>query len=177
MGLQPADRLERRLGAAAHLLPLLGLVFPGGNMLAPLLMYLAFKPKSVFVRNHAAESFNFQVTVTLGMVALWALVILLLIVRAGFLYQWAVEWYQHPSTFTWPEWSEVGTYALLALAGIVISLILFVVLWIWNLFEIGKSCINAWNGKVSKYTFIFRPLMVVWDKGPPTGGRPLIGDS
>ncbi|MEV0619121.1 DUF1707 and DUF4870 domain-containing protein [Nonomuraea sp. NPDC050404] len=54
----PAESNERLGGAIAHLLPLVG--FP---ILGPLLLLLTGGKTSPYIRNHALEALNFQITV------------------------------------------------------------------------------------------------------------------
>ncbi|WP_283138216.1 DUF1707 and DUF4870 domain-containing protein [Rhizohabitans arisaemae] len=57
---------KERLGAAAgHLLPLGGLLFVG-----PLIMMLAGGRRSPYIRRHAVEALNFQLTVLIATIAL-----------------------------------------------------------------------------------------------------------
>jgi hypothetical protein len=73
---------ERTWGMLAHLAALAGLVVPlAGNVLGPLIVWIARSDQSAFVAAHAREALNFNITVTLG-----ALVcVLLMLVFIGFL--------------------------------------------------------------------------------------------
>ena len=54
---------------ASHLSPLIvWLGVPFGNLLGPFLVYLFKKDSSDFVREHAKEALNFQITMTLAAV-------------------------------------------------------------------------------------------------------------
>ncbi len=82
---------ERTWAWVSHLSALLALV-TGLNFIGPLVTYLAFKDRSQFVREHAAESLNFQITtiiagfVSVVLIPLFGLgVLLFLIVFIGWL--------------------------------------------------------------------------------------------
>jgi hypothetical protein len=50
----------------AHLAALAFFIFPFGNILGPLIVYLAKRDQSAFVAAHAREALNFNITVALG---------------------------------------------------------------------------------------------------------------
>jgi uncharacterized Tic20 family protein len=58
---------ERTWGMLAHLAALTGLVLPLiGNVLGPLVVWLAKRDSSAFVAAHAKEALNFNITVALA---------------------------------------------------------------------------------------------------------------
>jgi uncharacterized Tic20 family protein len=58
---------ERNLAMFAHLSAFAGLIFPaGGNVIAPLIVWLTQREKSAFVADQALESLNFNLTVLLA---------------------------------------------------------------------------------------------------------------
>lgn len=58
---------ERNLAMFAHLSALAGLIFPaGGNVIAPLIVWLVQREKSAFVADQALEALNFNLTVFLA---------------------------------------------------------------------------------------------------------------
>ncbi|HEY4772067.1 MAG TPA: DUF4870 domain-containing protein [Steroidobacteraceae bacterium] len=57
---------ERTWGMVAHLAALAFFIFPFGNILGPLIVYLAKRDQSAFVAAHAREALNFNITVALG---------------------------------------------------------------------------------------------------------------
>ena len=57
---------ERTWGMVAHLAALAFFIFPFGNILGPLIVYLAKRDHSAFVAAHAKEALNFNITVLLG---------------------------------------------------------------------------------------------------------------
>lgn len=57
---------ERTWGMVAHLLGLSGYVVPMGNVLGPLVLWLARKDDSAFVADQARESLNFQITMLIA---------------------------------------------------------------------------------------------------------------
>lgn len=77
---QPS-RDERNLAMLSHLLPFLGFIMPGMNILIPLLIWLTKRDSSGYVEHHARESLNFQITYTL-LAAVWVGLKLMLV---GFL--------------------------------------------------------------------------------------------
>lgn len=61
---------ERNLAMFAHLSAFAGLLFPaGGNVIAPLIVWLTQREKSAFVADQSLESLNFNITVLLAEVA------------------------------------------------------------------------------------------------------------
>jgi len=60
-------RDERNLAMFAHLSALAGLLFPaGGNVIAPLIVWLTQREKSAFVADQSLEALNFNLTVLLA---------------------------------------------------------------------------------------------------------------
>ena len=58
---------ERNLAMFAHLSALAGLIFPaGGNVIAPLVVWLTQREKSAFVADQSLEALNFNITVLLA---------------------------------------------------------------------------------------------------------------
>jgi len=57
----------------AHLLGLCGFVFPFGNVLGPLVIWLMKRDEMPFVGDQAKESLNFQISMTLAAIALFLL--------------------------------------------------------------------------------------------------------
>lgn len=49
----------------AHLSGLAGFIFPLGNVLGPLIVWLTQKEKSAFVADQGAEALNFQITTSI----------------------------------------------------------------------------------------------------------------
>jgi hypothetical protein len=65
-----ASRDERNLAMFAHLSAFAGLIFPaGGNVLAPLIVWLTQREKSAFVADQSLEALNFNITVLLAEIA------------------------------------------------------------------------------------------------------------
>jgi hypothetical protein len=57
---------ERNLAMFAHLSAFAGMIFPaGGNVIAPLIVWLTQREKSAFVADQALEALNFNLTVFL----------------------------------------------------------------------------------------------------------------
>jgi uncharacterized Tic20 family protein len=65
-----ASKDERNLAMFAHLSALAGLIFPaGGNVIAPLIVWLTQREKSAFVADQSLEALNFNITVLLAEIA------------------------------------------------------------------------------------------------------------
>lgn len=74
----PAD--QRTWGIATHLSPFLA-AFVGLSFLGPLVMFIIFKDRGAFIRHHAAEALNFQLTMWIGLLISFPL----MLVFIGFL--------------------------------------------------------------------------------------------
>jgi uncharacterized Tic20 family protein len=62
-----ATKDERNLAMFAHLSAFAGLIFPaGGNVIAPLIVWLTQREKSEFVADQSLEALNFNITVFLA---------------------------------------------------------------------------------------------------------------
>ncbi|MGH8268777.1 MAG: DUF4870 domain-containing protein [Steroidobacteraceae bacterium] len=58
---------QRNMAMFAHLSAFAGLIFPaGGNVIAPLIVWLTQREKSAFVADQALEALNFNLTVLLA---------------------------------------------------------------------------------------------------------------
>ncbi|MCB1626024.1 MAG: DUF4870 domain-containing protein [Pseudomonadales bacterium] len=65
---------DRNMGLFAHLAALAGFVIPmAGNIIGPLVIWLTQKDKSAFVADQGAEAINFNITVSIVAVVLWAI--------------------------------------------------------------------------------------------------------
>ena len=64
---------ERNWAVFAHLAAFAGLLFPFGNVLGPLVVWLIKKDQYPFVEDQAKEAMNFQITVTLIAILGWLL--------------------------------------------------------------------------------------------------------
>jgi uncharacterized protein len=63
----PPSQDERTWGMLAHLSAFVGLVIPIiGNMLAPLIIRLAWRDRSAFVAEQAQEALNFNISVAIA---------------------------------------------------------------------------------------------------------------
>jgi len=61
---------DKLWGMLSHLGAFVGFFIPLGHILAPLIIYLVKKDSSPYVSNHAKESLNFQISITIyGIVA------------------------------------------------------------------------------------------------------------
>ena len=60
---------ERNMGLLVHLISFSSLLFPLGNIIGPLIVWMVKKDQSAFVDVHGKESLNFQITSTLIMIA------------------------------------------------------------------------------------------------------------
>ena len=75
---EPPGRDERNMAMLAHLLPLLGFLIPGMNIVVPLLMWLTKRNESAYIDHHAREALNFQISLTLLAAIWWALNIIVI---------------------------------------------------------------------------------------------------
>ena len=65
-----ASKDERNIAMFAHLSAFAGLLFPaGGNVIAPLIVWLTQREKSAFVADQSLEALNFNITVLLAEIA------------------------------------------------------------------------------------------------------------
>ena len=89
----PPTQDERTWGMIAHLSAFAVFVFPlGGNILAPLVIWLTRRDTSAYVAMEAREALNFNISVTLGWIVCGSLVFALVGIPLGaalFLY-WLV---------------------------------------------------------------------------------------
>ena len=89
----PPTQDERTWGMIAHLSAFAVFVFPlGGNILAPLVIWLTRRDTSAYVAMEAREALNFNISVTLGWIVCGSLVFALIGIPLGallFLY-WLV---------------------------------------------------------------------------------------
>jgi uncharacterized protein len=89
----PPTQDERTWGMIAHLSAFAVFVFPlGGNILAPLVIWLTRRDKSAYVAMEAREALNFNISVALGWIVCGSLVFALIGIPLGaalFLY-WLV---------------------------------------------------------------------------------------
>ena len=72
------DQDSRTWGMICHLAALAGYVIPFGNVIGPLVAWQIKKDGSAFVDYHGKESLNFQITVTLAIMASIPLVLVLI---------------------------------------------------------------------------------------------------
>ncbi len=68
---------EKQWALASHLSAFAGFVFPFGNIIAPLLIYLLKKDEMPFVQKHAKESLNFQISMTIYFIIGFILMLLI----------------------------------------------------------------------------------------------------
>ena len=69
---------ERNLGMLCHLLSLVGLVLPLGNILGPLLVWLLKKDDSPFVDAQGKEALNFNITMAIAGLVSAALTVIII---------------------------------------------------------------------------------------------------
>ena len=53
---------EKNMGMLAHLLVFSGYIVPFGNIIGPLVIFLTKKDESSYIRHHALEALNFQIS-------------------------------------------------------------------------------------------------------------------
>ncbi|MGA1368592.1 MAG: DUF4870 domain-containing protein [Blastocatellia bacterium] len=69
---------ERSWGILLHLSGLTGLVFPFGNLIAPLVLWLIRKDHSVFLDDQGREALNFQISFSIYVIVSAVLMLLLI---------------------------------------------------------------------------------------------------
>jgi uncharacterized Tic20 family protein len=69
---------ERKWAFFAHLSALSGIIVPFGNLLGPLIIWQIKKDEMPFVAQQAKEALNFQITVSLALIACFVLFIVVI---------------------------------------------------------------------------------------------------
>jgi len=72
------ERQEKSWGMGCHLAALAGFIFPFGNIIGPLVIWLIKREESEFVEDQGKEALNFQITVTIFAVIAAILIIIVL---------------------------------------------------------------------------------------------------
>ena len=72
------ERDEKNLAILIHLLPFLGFMMPGMNIVIPLIIWLMKRNQSSYLDHHAREALNFQITLTL-IVVTWVVLKILIV--------------------------------------------------------------------------------------------------
>lgn len=81
---------ERSLAMLCHLIALVGMVFPFGNILGPLIVWLVAKDGKPFVDEQGKEALNFNITVAIGF--LICLLLTLIVIGAFLMFVLWVIW-------------------------------------------------------------------------------------
>ena len=78
----PVSGDDKTLAVLAHLSPIIALVLSAGwlSILGPLIVWLIFRGRGGLVRNAAATSFNFNITIWLAMVIGWICVFTIILI-------------------------------------------------------------------------------------------------
>jgi len=74
--MSPAD--QRTWAIATHLSPFVASFVGGLSFLGPLIMYIIFRDRGAFIRHHAAEALNFQLTMWIGLLISFPLMLVLI---------------------------------------------------------------------------------------------------
>ena len=123
---------DKNMGLLVHLISFSSMVFPLGNIIGPLIVWMIKKDQSEFVDKHGKESLNFQITTTLVMIVAIVLGIFMA-VGSGM------------------TDNEVG------IAGSIIAIIAFVIGYsIFILIVVIVAAIKANNGEYFRYPFSIR---------------------
>ena len=72
------DPSDKTIAILSHVSTFAGFVVPLGNIIGPLAIYLVKKDQSPYVRHHASEALNFQITLTILMIVSAILVLVLI---------------------------------------------------------------------------------------------------
>ena len=88
----PATPEERTWAALSHLVAFAGLVFPLGNILAPLVIWIIKRPHSALVDHHGKQALNFQISMAIYFVASLLLIFAVIgfVLAAACIVFWAV---------------------------------------------------------------------------------------
>lgn len=81
---------ERSLAMLVHLIALVGMVFPFGNIIGPLIVWLVAKDGKPFVDEQGKEALNFNITVAIGF--LICLVLMLVVIGAFLMFLLWLAW-------------------------------------------------------------------------------------
>lgn len=82
---------ERTWSILLHISALAGMVFPLGNVIGPLLLWIIKKPESALVDRHGKAALNFQISSTIYMIGMGLLV--LVIIGLPLLIGYAIFWF------------------------------------------------------------------------------------
>jgi len=74
----PENREERMWAMFCHLSGLAGFIFPFGNIIAPLVIWLVKKEESELVNDQGKEALNFQISMTIYIIASIILIFLVI---------------------------------------------------------------------------------------------------
>ncbi len=69
-------RGDRNIAVLCHLSAIAGFVFPFGNVIAPLIIWLMKREESLFIDDHGKEAVNFQISVWIYLIASGILVLI-----------------------------------------------------------------------------------------------------
>jgi len=72
------EKQEKSWGMGCHLAALAGFIFPFGNIIGPLVIWLIKRDESEFVDDQGKESLNFQITVTIFAIVAAILIIIVI---------------------------------------------------------------------------------------------------
>jgi len=86
---QALSKDERTWGMACHLGAFAGFIFPFGNIVVPLVIWLIKSEDMPFVKDQGKESLNFQITAFIA----FMVCALLMVVGIGFLLVWPLAIY------------------------------------------------------------------------------------
>ena len=78
----PVSGDDKTLAVLAHLSPIIALVLSAGwlSILGPLIVWLIFRGRGGLVRNAAATSFNFNITIWIAFVVAWICVFTIILI-------------------------------------------------------------------------------------------------
>ena len=81
----PASGDDKTLAVLAHLSPIIAMVLSAGwlGILGPLIVWLVFRDRGGLVRNAAATSFNFNITIWIANVIGWICIVTIILIPIG----------------------------------------------------------------------------------------------
>ena len=160
---------QKNTAACIHLSVFTQFIFPLGNFIAPLIIWLALKRDSVFVDNHGRRALNFQMSTFIYAFGLILLAIPFIIwqafVAAGETGYISEETFEH---LVFP-----GQASGLIITALVFG-ILLLALFIITLFSVISAAVSASRGEPYKYPLcinFLKPLRVS-DPETPSDSSP-----
>ena len=160
---------QKNIAEFIHLSVFTQFIFPLGNFIAPLLIWLALKRDSLFIDNHGRRALNFQMSMFIYAIALILIAIPFLVwqglVASGEMGYISEETFEN---LVFPGQAS----------GLIITVfvfgILLLALFIITLFSVISAAVSASNGEAYKYPLCinFLKTLKVSDQETPSDSSP-----